>query len=84
MSDKNQNSNTKDTENVKPENSKTDRLDRMEKQLELIEAGVLLCVNQILLSNSSVTPIGTHDPDVQMVAFKTLEEVVNIFLDTDE
>jgi hypothetical protein len=59
-----------------PEPSKSDRLDRMENQLNLIEDGILVLINSVQWANLSITPVGTHNPDFMLKPYFDLSEAV--------
>lgn len=59
-----------------PEPSKSDRLDRMEDQLNLIEDGLLVLINSMQWANLSITPIGTHNPDLLIDGYTSLRDAV--------
>lgn len=59
-----------------PEPTKSDRLDRMEEQLNLIEDGILVLINSTQWHNLSITPIGTHNPNNLIDGFMNLEDAV--------
>ncbi len=61
---------------VKVESSKSDRLDRMENQLSLIEDGLLVLINSVQWHNLSITPIGTHNPQSLIDGYTSLQEAV--------
>ncbi len=58
------------------EPSKSDRLDRMENQLQLIGDGLLVLINSTQWHNLSITPIGTHNPDKLIDGFISLQDAV--------
>ena len=67
-----------------PEPTKSDRLDRMENQLNLIEDGLLVLINSTQWHNLSITPIGTHNPDNLIDGYTSLQEAVNELILKDE
>lgn len=78
------NDQTKKQENVRTENEKdakvtkqkTDRLDRLENDIELVKAGLLVLINYAERAEDSITPIGTHDPDAKTDDYMDLKEAV--------
>lgn len=68
-----------------PESSKSDRLDRMEEQLNLIEDGILILINSTQWHNLSITSIGTHDPNKLIDGCASLYDAVALLTpDEDE
>ncbi len=73
-----------ESKNTKTENAKTgkskieksDRLDRLENKLQLIEDGLLVLINSTQWHNLSITPVGTHNPDLLIDGYKSLQEAV--------
>lgn len=59
-----------------PEPSKSDRLDRMEANLQLIEEGLLVLINSTQWHNLSITPIGSHNPNSLIDGYTSLQEAV--------
>jgi hypothetical protein len=76
--------NVNEAKTPKQENSKTDRLDRLEEKLELIENGILLLVNMTGWMNATVTPIGTHNPEIDYMGYESLEDAINEGSEADE
>lgn len=70
-------SNKKTEEGIVKQESKSERLDRMEEKMELIEKGLLAVINLVVWNNDSITPIGTHDITHKFGGFDTLEEAVD-------
>ena len=66
----------KKTTEPKPVEPKNIRLDRMEENIQLIEKGVLILINAMWWLNATITPVGTHNPDVKMEEFETLEDAI--------
>jgi hypothetical protein len=79
-----ENTDSKNANDVKPENSKSDRLDRLEEKLELLQAGILLLVNMTGWMNSTVTPIGTHNPDTDFEGHENLGDAILEWLEADD
>jgi hypothetical protein len=69
---------TKPKHGVKVEPTKSDRLDRMEDQLNLIEDGILVLINSTQWANLSITPVGTHDPNKLIDGCASLQEAINL------
>lgn len=67
-----------------PEPSKSDRLDRMEDQLNLIEDGILVLINSVQWHNLSITPIGTHNPDNLIDGYTSLQDAVKTLANDGE
>lgn len=59
--------------------TKADRIDRMERKIELIQDGLLILINAVGWANATITPIGTHDIQTgnnDFEYFETLEDAV--------
>lgn len=69
---------TTEDKKVKNEN-KGDRLDRMEANMELLKDGLLTLINMVEWNNETITPIGTHNREVEITHFKTLEEAIKTY-----
>lgn len=67
-----------------PDNSKSDRLDRMEEQLNLIEDGILILINSTQWHNLSITPIGTHDPNKLIDGCASLYDAVALLTPSED
>ncbi len=78
------NDQTKKPENARTENEKdskvtkqkTDRLDRLENDMQLLKAGTLVAINTLTWIIASISPIGVHDPDTKTELYETLEEAI--------
>ena len=67
---------------VKNEN-KADRLDRMEADITLLKDGLLTLINMVEWNNETITPIGTHNREVEITHFETLEEAIKTYKNED-
>ncbi len=65
-------------------NTKTDRLDRLEKKLALIEHGLLILINQTRWHNESINPGGYHEPATKIEFYENLKDAVYYELDEME
>jgi hypothetical protein len=73
MDDINKNNKDKKVEN------KGDRLDRMEANMDLIKDGLLTLINMVEWNNETITPIGTHNREVEITHFETLEDAIKTY-----
>lgn len=59
-----------------PEPSKSDRLDRMEEKLQLIEDGLLVLIHSTQWHNLSINPVGAHNPNHLIDGFDSLKDAI--------
>lgn len=70
---------TKVTDTPTPPEPKNVRLDRMEENIQLLQDGLLTLINMVEWNNETITPIGTHNREVEITHFETLEEAIKTY-----
>jgi hypothetical protein len=79
-----ENDRSQNEKDQKQGNSKSDRLDRLESKIEMLQDGILLLVNMVGWMNATVTPIGTHNPDVDFMGHEDLDDAIREGLGDDD
>ncbi len=78
MDDVNNNKNDKKVKNETPTppEPKNIRLDRMEKNIRLLQDGLLTLINMVEWNNETITPIGTHNREIEIEYFGSLMQAL--------